>query len=62
MTICEFCYKRAPKDTLNAGWDIVFQSFVCPECQLRVKNDGGYAIVKCGAYATRPDPRESNAR
>lgn len=55
--ICEFCYRPAPEDTEKAGWDLVWQSFVCPGCQLLVARDGGYAVVKCGAYAGIPDPR-----
>ena len=42
--ICEFCYKPADGD-LPPEWDLVWQSAVCPECQQRVKEDGGYAVV-----------------
>ena len=58
--ICEFCYLVAEQDDLPAGWDFVWQSAVCPDCRKLVALDGGYAIVKCGAYADgRPDPREA---
>ena len=54
--ICEFCFTpihgRLPDD-----WDWVLQSAVCPSCIKRVARDGGYAVVKGGAYAAVPDPR-----
>src|ERR1035437_1558016 len=57
--ICEFCYKELPAGAHAEahGWNLVFQSFVCPECFRRVSVDGGFAVVKGGAYASRPDPR-----
>lgn len=55
---CEFCYRTEDRDDLPAGWDLVWQSCVCPECIARVGRDGGYSVVKGGAYADgRPDPR-----
>ena len=56
--ICEFCYKTSDESKLPKGWDFVWQSAVCPECQQKVATDGGYAVVKGGTYATIPDPRE----
>lgn len=55
--ICEFCFKRIYVNFLPTDWDLVWQSAVCPECQEKVRNDGGYGIVKGGAYATSKDPR-----
>ena len=56
--VCEFCFKQSNHFMLPAGWDLVWQSAVCPDCQNRVANDGGYFVVKGGAYAgTRRDPR-----
>ncbi|HEY3315211.1 MAG TPA: DUF5131 family protein, partial [Bacillota bacterium] len=55
--LCEFCYKTHYGPRLPADWDLVWQSAVCPECQEKVKRDGGYGKVFCGAYATTPDPR-----
>jgi hypothetical protein len=55
--ICEFCYTLAFGDSPPASWDTVWQSSVCGDCRERVAADGGYAVVKCGAYAKGPDPR-----
>lgn len=55
--ICEFCYKTINSQFLPDDWDLVWQSAVCPECQEKVKCDGGYTLVKLGAYAKVPDPR-----
>ena len=56
--ICEFCYRPYYGDNLQDNWDIVWQSAVCPECQERVMNDGGYMKVVGGAYSFGADPRE----
>lgn len=56
--ICEFCYREDASARLPDKWDFVWQSAVCPECRVRVHADGGYAVVKGGAYAKRPDPRD----
>jgi protein gp37 len=55
--ICEFCHKIAYGMQMPPGWDLVLQSYVCPSCIVRVQQGGGYNVVKCGAYATAPDPR-----
>ena len=55
--ICEFCYTRAYVDHLPESWQLVFQSAVCIDCAKRVANDGGFSVVKGGAYAEVPDPR-----
>jgi len=55
--VCEFCFKVCNENNLPEMWDLVWQSAVCPECQERVKADGGYDVVKGGAYAKGPDPR-----
>ena len=56
--ICEFCFLQNTDAILPEGWDLVWQSPVCPSCRERVANDGGYAVVKGGAYAGgKPDPR-----
>lgn len=55
--LCEFCYMRAYTDRLPLSWEWVWQSAVCPDCATRVQGDGGYAVVKGGAYAEVPDPR-----
>lgn len=54
---CEFCYKTDYSNMLPSKWDLVWQSAVCPECQERVAKNGGYGVVPCGAYATKPEPR-----
>ena len=54
--ICEFCHKTINGE-LPDDWDFVWQSAVCPECKEKVARDGGYGVVKGGAYATGPDPR-----
>ena len=55
--ICEFCYRVYMGNPLPDEWDRVWQSNVCPVCQKRVELDGGYGVVKDGAYAVSPDPR-----
>lgn len=56
--VCEFCHETTPGDVLPPEWDWVFQSAVCPSCRVKVQADGGYHVVKGGAYAEgRPDPR-----
>ena len=56
--VCEFCFKQSNDNILPIGWDIVWQVAVCPDCQKRVAKDGGYLMVKGGAYAGDiPDPR-----
>ena len=55
--LCEFCYARSYNSTLPGSWDLVWGSAVCPDCAPRVAEDGGYAVVKGGAYAEVPDPR-----
>lgn len=55
---CEFCYIVVLEGNLPKDWDLVWQSAVCPNCQNRVEADGGYAVVKGGAYSDgRTDPR-----
>lgn len=55
--ICEFCHRIIHNRVLPRTWDWVWQCAVCPKCRERVARDGGYAVVKCGSYAIRPDPR-----
>lgn len=55
--LCEFCYRTHYGDQLPETWDWVWQSAVCPECKERTARDGGYGVVRGGAYATQPDPR-----
>lgn len=56
--VCEFCFKQTNRNQLPADWDWVWQSAVCPGCRERVQRDGGYNVVKGGAYAGgRTDPR-----
>jgi len=58
MWVCEFCFETSHANILPSGWDLVWQSAVCPICQKRVDRDGGYHRVKGGAYAGyRNDPR-----
>lgn len=58
MIVCEFCYETPPSTkVLPIDWGIVLQSYVCPECQVKVKSCGGYEKVIGGAFATIPDPR-----
>lgn len=60
--VCEFCYRIFKGEILADGWDLIWQSAVCPDCQKRVQEDGGYHVVKGGAYAGRKrDPRERKA-
>ncbi len=47
---CAFCHEIYYGNPLSEKWDRVWQHNVCPECQIRVEKDGGYAVVKCGAY------------
>lgn len=56
--VCEFCFACLMDGDLPKDWDLVFLSAVCPSCQKKVKRDGGYGIVKGGAYSDgRRDPR-----
>lgn len=55
--LCEFCYMRAYTASLPSSWEWVWQSAVCPDCQAKVAENGGYGVVKGGAYAEIPDPR-----
>lgn len=56
--VCEFCFRVIHNKDLPATWDLIWQSAVCPKCQSKVAADGGYNIVKGGAYAgKRTDPR-----
>ena len=56
--ICEFCFRTSNESQLPASWDWVWQSAVCPQCQRLVALEGGYGVVKGGAYAYgKPDPR-----
>jgi len=56
--LCEFCYKQSNRKNLPETWNLVWQSAVCPDCQKRVARDGGYGVVKGGAYANgKKDPR-----
>lgn len=57
MWICEFCYARLYVVMLPKSWEFVWQSAVCPECHARAQQDGGYSVVKGGAYAEVSDPR-----
>ncbi|HUW34212.1 MAG TPA: hypothetical protein VM223_21605 [Planctomycetota bacterium] len=56
--ICEFCFRAFYGQELPKEWDFVWQSAVCPDCRERVQREGGYGVVKGGAYATIPDPRK----
>lgn len=61
--ICEFCYTRVYLDRLPDSWEFMWQSAVCPDCHKRVLADGGYSVVKGGAYAFEvPDPRPWESR
>jgi len=57
--ICEFCYATPPINLdgrLPGDWALVWQCAICPPCQKRLERDGRLEM-KCGAYATIPDPR-----
>lgn len=56
--ICEFCFAMSAAEVLPATWARVLQCSVCPYCRERVAADGGYEIVKAGAYAEGQDPRD----
>lgn len=56
--ICELCFKPANGD-LPDSWDLVWQSAVCPDCQVKVASHGGYGKVVGGEFAYAKDPRES---
>ena len=58
--LCEFCFRVIAEGPLPSSWELVWQSAVCPECQKRVAERGGYAVVPGGAFAQGPDPRENN--
>lgn len=47
--ICGYCGLVVEGD-LPSDWDLVLQTPVCPDCQFRVSGDGGYTVVKLGAY------------
>lgn len=57
--VCELCYQPKPNDDL--GWDLIFQSFVCPGCQLKMKRDNLTASnARGGQYAEgKRDPRRN---
>lgn len=56
--VCEFCFDVSYMPILPAHWDLVWQCAVCTRCQKRVQQDGGYGVVKGGAYAEgKADPR-----
>lgn len=56
--VCEFCFACLLDGNLPEDWALVWQSAVCPSCQIKVKRDGGYFFVNGGAYADdRTDPR-----
>ena len=56
--VCEFCFACLLGGDLPADWDLVFQSAICPSCQKKVAQDGGYHNVPGGSYSDeRKDPR-----
>ena len=56
--VCEYCFACLLEGNLPDDWDLVFQPAVCPSCQEKVKQDGGYHKVFGGAYSDgRKDPR-----
>lgn len=60
MKICELCYKEAPPGPIPCSWDIIFQSLVCEDCQIRAADEGKpIALMTGGYYANgKPDPRK----
>jgi len=54
--ICEFCYRPVDGD-LPPSWELVLGCGVCPDCHAKVFRDGGFHVVKGGAYAFARDPR-----
>jgi hypothetical protein len=60
--VCELCYRQSNRKTLPAGWDLCWQSAICPACQRKAIGDG-IALPNCrgGQYAKgKPDPREND--
>ena len=56
--VCEFCFACLLDGDLPSDWDLVWLSAICPSCQKKVSDDGGYSEVKGGAYSNgRRDPR-----
>ena len=56
--VCEFCFACLLEGNLPDDWDLVFQSAICPSCQKKVAQDGGYHNVPGGSYSDeRRDPR-----
>lgn len=56
--VCEFCFACLLEGDLPTDWDLVFLSAVCPSCQKKVAQDGGYHSVPGGSYSDgRKDPR-----
>lgn len=49
---CGYCYKEVEGD-LPSDWDLVLQTPVCPDCQYQVSWNGGYSVVKLGAFANK---------
>jgi hypothetical protein len=61
--VCELCHRQSNRKTLPAGWDLCWQSAICPACQRKAIRDG-IALPNCrgGQYAKgKPDPRANAA-
>ena len=61
--VCELCHRQSNRKTLPDGWDLCWQSAICPSCQRKAIRDG-IALPNCmgGQYANgKPDPRAANA-
>lgn len=57
--VCEACYRTSNATILPTGWELVWQSAICPKCAREATiTKIGFANLRGGQYAgRRRDPR-----
>ncbi len=57
--VCEACYRTTNATILPTGWELVWQSAICPKCAREATiTKIGFANLRGGQYAgRRRDPR-----
>lgn len=57
---CEYCFRQTD-DPERDGWDLIYQSYLCPACiEMAIQDEGKHWLfqTKGGVYAFgRIDPR-----
>jgi hypothetical protein len=57
--VCEMCFKKTNRKILPVGWDLIWQSAICPACLVKLSKIPNWQATVPGGYFSKgkKDPR-----